>query len=159
MGSNGKKVFLAVPAVIFCVDGALKRRIDKRMESDERRELCGGRIVLRKRYNEGAAFGMFKSRPEAVTAVQGVLLAAAAAGFSVLLKKKGRTGLKLSLGMLVGGGLSNFCDRIRTGHVIDYISIPSRCGCLSKLVFNLSDLFIFAGAGIGMLFGNRKKKG
>ena len=158
MGSNGKKVFLAIPAVIFCADGAVRHRIDKRMETGEKKEICGGRIVLRKRYNEGAAFGICKSRPEAVTAVQGVLLAAAAAGFSMLLPKKGRTGLKISLGMLVGGGLGNFCDRIRKGHVVDYISIPSRCKCLSNIVFNLSDLFVFAGAVFGMLSANRKKK-
>jgi len=42
--------------------------------------------------------------------------------------------------------LSNLYDRCRKGYVTDYIRFHSPWKRLNELVFNLSDLFIMAGA-------------
>ena len=91
MKPDGKKAFLILPVLIFGADWMLKRRIDKTMEPGEERAICGGRLILRKQYNNGAAFGLFGCCPKAVTAVHGSLLAALAACYAVLLKEPGRT--------------------------------------------------------------------
>lgn len=160
MGLKGKKAFLALPAVVFGADWMLKRHIDKTMEPGEKKEVCGKRLVLQKHYNEGAAFGLFRAHPTEVTAVHAGLLAGLFACYAVLLSKKGKTGLKISTGLLLGGGLGNLADRLQKRHVVDYISLPAKCKCLERIVFNLSDVFVLLGAAFHLLFANleRQKK-
>ena len=158
MGLNAKKVFLAIPAVIFGADWLIKRHIDRVMEQGEEKEACGGRLILKKHYNEGAAFGLFASYPKAVTTIHGVLLSVAAVCYAVLLPKKGKTGIKISTGMLLGGGLCNFVDRFKHKHVLDYMSVPSSCRFLRNIVFNLSDIFVLAGALCNLIGINLAKK-
>ena len=44
----------------------------------------------------------------------------------------------------MAGGVSNLYDRMRRGHVVDYLCL--RWKALKKVVFNLGDLFILAGS-------------
>ena len=61
-----------------------------------------------------------------------------------MLPKKGYWTEKLVLILTLGGALSNYYDRIRRNYVVDYFSI--NVGRLKKVIFNLGDIFIFAGA-------------
>ena len=63
-----------------------------------------------------------------------------------LLPKKGQLLEKTALTFAIGGALSNLYDRMVRGYVIDYFSIQWKK--LKKVVFNLGDLFIFAGAAL-----------
>lgn len=59
--------------------------------------------------------------------------------------------------LLLGGGISNFIDRMKKGSVTDYVRFPKfPVKKISELVFNLSDFGIFAGV-FCLLF--RKKQG
>ena len=51
---------------------------------------------------------------------------------------------KLALTLTLAGGVSNLYDRMKRGYVVDYFSFQWKA--LKKVVFNLGDLFIFAGA-------------
>ena len=53
---------------------------------------------------------------------------------------------KAGYALVLAGGLSNLYDRLRRGYVVDYFSIQA--GFLKKVVFNLGDLFIMAGAAV-----------
>lgn len=158
MKGFGKKIIMAVPPVIFGADGLIKHYVDRTMESEDSRKIFGGRLLLNKRYNEGAALGICSGRSGVVKAVQGVLLSVTAVCFAALLPKKGRTGLKVSFGLMLGGGASNFYDRMRKGHVVDYASVPTKYGWLRRIVFNLSDICILIGAVFLLFFGNHKKR-
>lgn len=62
----------------------------------------------------------------------------------------------LSAGLLAGGALGNVLDRLVYGYVLDFLNM-SCCGIDNPFVFNLADVFIFAGA-IGLvLFENRDR--
>ena len=159
MGLNRNKMLLAIPAVIFGADGVIKHFADKKMELNEPKEIFGGRLILQKRYNEGAAFGILASKPKVVLWVQSVFFSIAAIWYAAAFFKKGKTGLKISLGMLLGGGMSNLYDHLRKQHVVDYVRIPFKNKYLSRVVFNISDVFIFIGVIFTALFGDRKKKG
>ena len=50
--------------------------------------------------------------------------------------------LPAALGLLIGGSLSNLTDRIRIGHVVDFIEIPH------WPAFNLADSVIVLGVGV-----------
>ncbi len=55
---------------------------------------------------------------------------------------------KTGLAILLGGAVSNLYDRYVRRYVVDYFSF--QFGWLKKVVFNLGDLFVFAGSGILM---------
>ena len=55
-----------------------------------------------------------------------------------------------SAGLLIGGALANVLDRLLYGFVIDFLNM-SCCGINNPFVFNIADIFIFAGA-IGLIF-------
>lgn len=64
--------------------------------------------------------------------------------------------MHLSAGLLAGGALGNVLDRLVYGYVLDFLNM-SCCGIDNPFVFNLADVFIFAGA-IGLvLFENRDR--
>lgn len=55
----------------------------------------------------------------------------------------------IGAGLLIGGALGNVVDRALYGYVLDFLNM-SCCGINNPFVFNLADVFIFAGA-IGLV--------
>ena len=51
----------------------------------------------------------------------------------------------VSAGLLIGGALGNVVDRVFYGYVLDFLN-NSCCGLNNPFVYNLADVFIFAGA-------------
>ena len=93
--------------------------------------------------NSGIAFGLFSSATSIV-----IVLTALAVGW--MLAFFARSGarhpvLPVALGLVIGGSLSNLIDRVRLGHVTDFLDLrfwPA---------FNLADSFIVVGVGILLL--------
>jgi signal peptidase II len=90
--------------------------------------------------NSGIAFGLFASATPVVT-----VLTALAVGWMLLFFARSGSRhpvLPVALGLLIGGSTSNLIDRIRLGHVTDFLDLrywPA---------FNLADSFIVIGVGI-----------
>jgi signal peptidase II len=90
--------------------------------------------------NSGIAFGLFSSATAGVTLITGIAVVWMLAFFA-------RSGsrhpvLPAALGLLIGGSVSNLVDRVRLGHVTDFIDFrywPA---------FNLADSFIVIGVAI-----------
>lgn len=61
-----------------------------------------------------------------------------------------------SAGLLIGGALANVADRLYYGYVLDFLNM-SCCGWRNPFVFNVADIFIFAGAFGLILFTSDKK--
>ena len=103
-----------------------------------------GRIEILE--NRGAASGILSSHPKVIKGISAGMLC-----FCVLAlgreRQRGKvTAAGIGYALLLGGGLSNFIDRVRKGSVTDYIRFPKvPVKKISKLVFNLSDFGIFAG--------------
>ncbi len=93
--------------------------------------------------NSGIAFGLFAS----ATAIVTVLTALAVGWMLLFFARSGARHpvLPTALGLLIGGSLANLADRIRLGHVTDFLDFrywPA---------FNLADSFIVIGVGILLL--------
>lgn len=58
--------------------------------------------------------------------------------------------VQVCAGLLVGGALGNVIDRVLYGYVLDFLN-NSCCGFTNPFVYNVADIFIFAGA-IGLIF-------
>ena len=56
---------------------------------------------------------------------------------------------KLALTLTLAGGVSNLYDRMKRGYVVDYFSICWKF--LKRVVLNLGDVCIFAGAVLYMV--------
>ncbi len=108
-------------------------------------ECLGGRVRLKVMWNEGAAFGLpLPAKPLPLTS-------AAALGLLWADRKR----CPLVTGLILGGGLSNLCERVRHGRVYDYIQFPRAPGQLRRYVFNLADLAILGGG--AMLLCRRRR--
>lgn len=150
-------IFAGIAVLIFCADWYMKMLAEKHLEDDVVREAAGGWLLLRKLHNQGIALGKLSDKPRAVlwttAAVAGTLLLS----FTALLHTDGQKMLKAGYAMLLGGGLNNLADRKKNGYVRDYFSFNVRWKKLQRLVFNLSDIFIFLGAAL-MVIGELVKK-
>lgn len=148
-------VYLAVIAFIFGLEFFVKGHMDKAraLDFDGERELAGGKIVLKKYYNTGAAGNFLSGHPNIMLCLHAaVLVMVAAACFRVFPKKDARAA-KLGLSFIAGGGLSNLYDRLSKGHVVDYFSFGFGPGRFRKLVFNIADFFVFAGILVMLYLG------
>jgi signal peptidase II len=99
-----------------------------------------GPLEIRHVTNPGIAFGLFSSWATAVT----ILTAVAVGWMLVYFARAGARHpvLPVALGLLIGGSLANLIDRLRLGHVTDFIDLrfwPA---------FNLADTFIVVGVTI-----------
>ena len=93
--------------------------------------------------NSGIAFGLFSS----ATAVVILLTGAAVVWMLYFFARSGSRHpiLPVALGLVIGGSVSNLVDRVRLGHVTDFLDFrfwPA---------FNLADSFIVVGVGILVL--------
>jgi signal peptidase II len=99
-----------------------------------------GPFTIRHVQNSGIAFGLFSNATAAVIVVTAIAITWMLAYFA-------RSGarhpvLPVALGLVIGGSLSNLADRVRLGHVTDFLDFrywPA---------FNLADSFIVIGVGI-----------
>ena len=96
-----------------------------------------GPLWIRHVQNSGIAFGLFSQ----ATAVVIVLTAIAVAWMLAFFARAGARHpiLPVALGLVIGGSVSNLADRVRLGHVTDFIDLrwwPA---------FNLADTFIVVG--------------
>lgn len=66
--------------------------------------------------------------------------------------------MQFSAGLLIGGALGNVVDRLIYGYVLDFLNM-SCCGFQNPFVFNIADVFIFAGAVGLVLFDTGSKAG
>ena len=90
--------------------------------------------------NSGIAFGLFPTATSGVIVLTGLAVAWMLVFFA---RSGGRHPiLPVALGLLLGGSLSNLIDRVRLGHVTDFLDFrfwPA---------FNLADSFIVAGVAV-----------
>lgn len=138
-------------ALIAAVDLCIKEEIEARDASEFPKELEGtrGMITLHKSHNTGFPFEILKSHPELVKGIPVVVISALSGILGFLIPKKGYWAEKLVLVLTLGGAFSNLYDRIQRNYVVDYFSINA--GKLKKVIFNLGDLCIFAGAALMVL--------
>lgn len=141
-----KLIWVQLALGLFQTDLAVKHEIETNPEFDQEHELCGGRICIKKLHNHGTAGGRFAGHMPAIIRISGILTLGCIGVFLRLLWKDGHSAEKAGLAFLTGGALSNLYDRCRKGYVVDYINFRTPWKRLNRLVFNLSDFFIFAGA-------------
>ena len=129
----------AVVIAAIAADQLTKLIVSSQLTLDEALHVVGP-FSIHHVQNSGIAFGLFASATPVVTA----LTAIAVGWMLVFFARSGARHpvLPVALGLLIGGSTSNLIDRIRLGHVTDFLDLrywPA---------FNLADSFIVIGVAI-----------
>lgn len=151
-------IYILLAAAIFATDFLVKKQIDQNRKLGEESRILGDRIILRKCYNKGAMLNFLEKWPRLVKILCGSVMILMCLLFFFLLRDNGKKGLKLGVALVIGGGASNLYDRLTKGHVVDYFSFKSKFSKWQRIVFNISDLFIFLGTALMLLFSGNGRK-
>jgi len=130
---------VAVAAAAVVADQLTKHVVASQLRLDEEVEVLGPFSVHHVQ-NSGIAFGLFAQ----ATAIVIVLTMIAVAWMVGYFARSGARHplLPVAVGLLIGGSISNLADRIRLGHVTDFLDLKY------WPAFNLADSFIVIGVAI-----------
>ncbi|WP_424831822.1 signal peptidase II [Ruegeria sp.] len=113
-------------------------------------------LVFKYGENRGINFGLFQGNSDAARWVLIGISLVICIGVLIWLGRTAPTKLMLlCAGLLIGGALGNVVDRLLYGYVLDFLNM-SCCGINNPYVFNIADVFIFAGA-LGLVLFDGKK--
>ena len=138
--------YLCIVALIFAGELGIKNYVEKKRNAGEEKEICKGRILLRKYHNKGACMNLGEKKSNVVAGLSLILTAALALVFLFTLTRHGNGWLKAGLSLLLGGSFSNTYDRLKRKYVVDYFSFGVKWEPLRAIVFNISDFGILIGA-------------
>ena len=130
---------IAVATAALAADQVTKRIVASTLALGEEVRVAGP-LAIHHVQNSGIAFGFFASATSMVI----ILTAVVVIWMVVFFARSGARHpvLPVALGLVVGGSLSNLVDRIRLGHVTDFLDLrywPA---------FNLADTFIVVGVAV-----------
>lgn len=135
---------LALAGFILVLDQGSKYWFARWMDPSGERVVIPGVLSLSQSTNPGGAFGLFPSVPGLFI---GVALAAIGAAFYFRkqILQGGRL-LRIAVALLLGGTLGNLIDRLRFGHVQDFISLKTAALIgFDWPTFNIADVAITGG--------------
>lgn len=149
-------IFVGLVIGLFILDWIIKYFVEKKWNVGEEKKIGNDKLILRKLHNKGAALNLLESNRKELMILNILLMSGLSIFFIKVLLTSKNVLEKISVSMLLAGGLNNLWDRIKRGYVVDYFSFNSRFKKLKSIVFNISDFFIFIGA-ILLLISSYKK--
>jgi signal peptidase II len=149
-------LFAALLAACVGCDQAAKHVAERALAQTSGISLAGDTLRFELAHNPGAFLGLGAGLPAPLRGLVLGAVAPIALGIAclALLRSTPLTGTRLfGLGLVVGGGLGNWLDRIvQDGLVTDFVSLGA--GPLRTGIFNLADLYIVAGVALLVLQRN-----
>ncbi len=138
-------LFGGTAAVVLILDQVTKSWVDAnfaRAAEGGSTELIGDLVRISKVYNDGAIFGFL----DASATIMAALTVLVVAGV-VWYEWRHGSGLgplvTIGLGLLTGGAVGNLIDRVRFGHVVDFVDMG--LGDMRWYAWNISDAAVFLG--------------
>ncbi len=148
-GSFAKAAILLLTAVaILVADQVTKALVVANLAVGEHARLLGDLVQVWHAQNRGASFSLFQGW-SIVFLVVSVLSIGMVAYFHRSLRDRSPW-LHLLLGVILGGTLGNFIDRLRQGYVTDWLSIGF--GETRWPTFNVADSSLVVGIGILVVY-------
>jgi len=148
-GGFMKGVVLLVTALaILVADQVTKALVVSNLAVGQKAQLLGDVVEIWHAQNRGAAFSLFQGGT-IVFLVVSVLSIGMVAYFYRSLRDRSPW-LHLVLGIVLGGTLGNFTDRLRQGYVTDWLSVG--IGDTRWPTFNVADSSVVVGIGILVVY-------
>ena len=138
---------LTVLLIALAVDWLTKSWAERTLPLYTAMPLIGNFFRLALGYNSGVAFGMLANGGAEPLVVTGLIII----GLAVWLVRALRTGVippvaAWPTGLILGGAIANFADRLPDGRVTDFLDVG--IGATRWPTFNLADSFIVVGVTI-----------
>jgi len=153
------KKFYGIALIVIILDQITKWLVVRNMELGERIAIWDPWLGLLSHRNRGAAWGMLEGQMWLFYIVTVVVIAGIIYFYHT--EAKGDSFLQVSLGVLLGGAIGNFIDRMVLGEVVDFVDILIPVINYHFPIFNVADMaltfgviFIF----IAMLLDSVKEK-
>lgn len=130
-------MFLGLAAIVLVLDQVTKAWLTSFLAPGQSVDVVGDLIRLVHSRNFGGLFGFFQGQALPFALVSMVVVA-----LIVLYHARagGSTYQSITLGLLLGGALGNLTDRVRLGHVVDFVD--AGFGDLRWYTFNVADAAI-----------------
>jgi signal peptidase II len=141
-------VLLLTGLAILVADQVTKALVVSNLAVGEKARLIGDVVQVWHAQNRGAAFSLFQGGT-IVFLVVSVLSIGMVAYFYRSLRDRSAW-LHVVLGIVLGGTLGNFTDRLRQGYVTDWLSVG--IGDTRWPTFNVADSSVVVGIGILVLY-------
>lgn len=136
---------LAAFVLAVALDGLAKTLAENSLEFANPAPLLGNFFRLTLGYNTGVAFGLFANGGAWPLVVTGLIIAALAAWLVQVIRSGELSSIAgWAVGMILGGAVGNFIDRLPDGRVTDFLDFG--LGSARWPTFNLADSFIVVGA-------------
>ncbi|MEK7310590.1 MAG: signal peptidase II [Chloroflexota bacterium] len=146
MPRNLQRVLLFVIAAVAIIADQITKDLVRRnlapLESFAPVPALGGFFTLINTHNTGAAFGMFKQAGGIFTVIAIIVVGAIVYYYPRI--PEGQIGIRVALGLQLGGAIGNLIDRLLFGTVTDFIFFHWY-DTLHAPIFNLADLAITCG--------------
>lgn len=127
-------VFVGIAGTIAALDQLTKAWLTSFLAPGQSVDVLGDWVRLVHSQNSGGLFGLMRGQALAFGAVSIVVV-------GLIVAYHGRAAasryLSITLGLLLGGALGNLIDRLRLGHVVDFVD--AGIGDLRWYTFNLAD--------------------
>jgi signal peptidase II len=141
-------ILLLTAIVILVADQVTKALVVANLGIGEKASVVGDLVQIWHAQNRGASFSLFQGW-SIVFLVVSVVSIAMVAYFHRSLRNQSPW-LHVVLGVVLGGTLGNFIDRLRQGYVTDWLSIG--IGGTRWPTFNVADSSLVVGIGILVLY-------
>jgi signal peptidase II len=156
-----------VALAVIALDRLTKQAVESSIQLGEERSFLPG-VQLVHTHNSGVAFGLLGGASTYLTIAIAVAIVVALGYFAARVNGRpthprpthprpthpSRPPMWLPTGMIVGGALGNVIDRLRFGHVTDFLKLP-----LGWPPFNLADAAITVGVLVLALIVSRSGAG
>ena len=133
---------LGIAAVVVVIDQLTKAWALAELRGKPPVEVLGDWLQWSFATNSGAAFSLGRGNAWIFTIISAVVIVA----ILVLMRRLVNMWWAVALGLVLGGGVGNFIDRlvrepgVGQGHVVDFIAVPN------WPVFNVADMAVVGGA-------------
>ncbi len=141
-------ILLSTALVILVADQLSKALVVANVALGERVHVIGDLVQVWHAQNRGASFSLLQGA-SLLFLVVSILSVGMVVYFHRTLRDRGWW-VHLVLGVILGGTLGNFVDRLRQGYVTDWLSVG--IGDLRWPTFNVADSSIVIGIGILVLY-------
>ena len=147
-GMGWRAAYLFAALVLFLADQASKAWAVRRLRTGDVVRAFDGVLHFAYAENPGIAFGRLQEAGEFGRWLLAALAGLAIVGLLLYLFRTRRTDDRIlgAIALLLAGVAGNLCDRIRLGHVIDFIEVY--IGSYQWPTFNVADAAICTGAAL-----------
>lgn len=149
-------MFYIIIILIVIIDQLTKGLIQQSMVLNQSIPVWDGIFSITYIHNTGAAFSMLAGKTQVLALFQ-VIIIGVILGYYILKGRKSHPLLRISLAMIVAGGIGNLIDRLTLKYVVDFLDFHF------WPIFNVADIGVTVGcvlmAGYAFFIEGKEKSG